>query len=53
MAIANKCTEETFSLMGEDGAERVEGVEVLKYLGRLLDRSEDDWLEVLRNTRKA
>ena len=42
VAIANKCTEATFSLTGEDGAENVEGVEVFNYLGRLLERSDDD-----------
>ena len=53
MAIAARCLEETFSLTGKETAERIEGVEVFKYLGRLLNWSVDDWSEVLCNTRKA
>ena len=33
MAIAKKCTEGTFSYIGDYGEESVEVVEVLKYLG--------------------
>ena len=51
--IAENFTEETFSPTGEDGAEIVEGVELFKYLGRPLDRSDDNWPEVLRSIRKA
>ena len=36
MDIAEKCTGETLSLTVEDGAECFEGVEYLKYLGRVL-----------------
>ena len=43
----------TFSLTGEDGTESIEGVDVFKHLGRLLDWSEDNWPEVLKNIRKA
>ena len=47
MAIADRFSEETFSLTMEDKAEFIEGVKVFKYLGRLLDRSDDDWTAVL------
>ena len=40
--IAYRCSEATFSLTGEEEAEHIEGVEVFKYLGRLLDQSDDD-----------
>ena len=53
MAIAARCLEVTFSLTGEEEAERIEGVEVFKYLGRLLDRSDENWTEVLSNIRKG
>ena len=39
--------------MGEDGAESIDGVDVLKYLGRLLERSDDGCPEVLRKNRKV
>ena len=42
-----------FSLTGEDEAEHTEGVGRFKYLGRLLDRSDNDCPEVPHNTRKA
>ena len=51
--IVAKCSEAMFSLTGEDEAERIEGVGRLKYLGRLLDRSDDDWPLILHNIRKA
>ena len=53
MAITDKCSEATFSLTGEDEAECIEGVEVFKYLRQMLDRSDEDWTEVLLNIRKA
>ena len=53
MVILDKYLEATFSLIGEDEAECIEGVEVFKYLGRLLYRLEDDWPAVLRNIRKV
>ena len=53
MAIADKCSEATFILIGVDEAEHIEGVGRLKYLGGLLDRSDDNWPEVLNNIRKA
>ena len=36
MAIAKMCSEAAFRLTGEEEAEFIEGVEVFKYLGRLL-----------------
>ena len=51
MAIAARCTEAKFSLTGEEEAECIEGVEVLKCIGRLLDRSDDDWPAVLHHVR--
>ena len=53
MAIADKCSEATFSLTGDNEAERIEGVGRFKYLGRLMDRSDYDWPEVLHNIGKA
>ena len=47
VAIADKFTEETFSLTGEDKAYCIEVLEVFKYLGRLLDRSDDNCPAVL------
>ena len=47
VAIVDKCSEATLSLTGEDEAECIEGTEVFKYLGRLLDWSDNDWPEVL------
>ena len=53
VVIAIQCKGATFSLTGEDDAECIEGVENFKYLGRILDRSVDDWPEDLRNVGKA
>ena len=53
MEIADKCSEETFSITGEDKVEGIDGVEVFKYLRRPLDQSYNYWIEVLWNTRKA
>ena len=53
VAIASRCLEAAFILTVEDNLECIEGVETFKYLGRLLDRSDDEWLEVLRNVGKA
>ena len=38
--IADRCLEATFSLTREEEAERIKGVEVFKYLGQMLDRSD-------------
>ena len=53
VAITARCLEAISSLTGEEEPELIEGVEVFKYIRRMLDRSEDDWPEVLLNTRKA
>ena len=53
VSIMAKCLEATFSMTGEDGAEHIEGVGRFKYLERLLYWSDDNWSEVLSNTRKA
>ena len=42
MEIVNKLTEETFSLTGEYIEKDIEGVEVLKYLRRMLNHSDDN-----------
>ena len=47
-----KCSGATFGLTGEDEEELIKGVWRFKYLGRLLDRSDDYWKEVLHNIRK-
>ena len=44
MIIADRCLEATFSLAGEEKAECIEGVEVFRYLGQLLER-----LDVINN----
>ena len=43
VAITARCLEATFSLTGEYEVEHIEGLEVFKYLGQLLDRSYNDW----------
>ena len=53
VAIADKCSGVIFSITGKDKAECIEGVKVFKYLGRLLDWSDDDWPLFLRNINKA
>ena len=53
VAIASQYMEAAFSLIGEDNPERIEGVETFKYLGKILDRSDDDWTAVLWNVGKA
>ena len=52
-AIENKCTELTFSLIGEYGADSVDGFEGFKYLGIPLDWLYNNRHEVLRNIRKV
>ena len=42
VAIASRCTEASFILTGEYEAECIEGVDNLKYLGHILDWSDDD-----------
>ena len=53
MEISENCTGANFYLTGEDGAECVEGVNYLKYLGRILHRVDEDWLAVLRNIQRT
>ena len=53
VAIASQCEEAKFSLTGEDGAECIDGTETFKYLESILDRSDEDWPEVIRNVGKA
>ena len=38
----SRCEGETFSLTGEDDAECIYGDETFKYLGRILDRSDEN-----------
>ena len=42
-----------FSLEGEEGDKRMEGVETFKYLERSLDQIDDDWLAVWWNIMRA
>ena len=51
--ISSQCTEESFSLMGEDKSECIKGVETFKYLGQVLDRSDNDWPAVFWDVGKA
>ena len=53
MAIVIQCAEMTFSLMGEEDEETIDGVDNFKYLGQLLDRSDDNWPVVRWNIWKA
>ena len=53
VAIASQCKGATFNLTGENGTECIEKVETFKYLGRILDRLDDDWNAVLQNFGKA
>ena len=52
-AIASQCAEAYFILTGEDKAECIEGVETLKYLGWMLERSDGNCLAILWNVGKA
>ena len=49
----SQCVEASFSLIGEYEAEYIEGVETFKYLGPVLERSDDYSPAVLRNSGKA
>ena len=53
MVIAERCLGVAFRLTGGEEAEFIEGVEVFKYLGQLLDRLDDDCPEFLHNIRKV
>ena len=39
----------TFSLTGDDGVECFEGLDYFKYLGRVPNRTDEDWPAVRRN----
>ena len=52
-AIARRCTEASFILTVEEEAEYIEGVDTFKYLGRMLDWSDNNWTAVFRNVRKV
>ena len=47
--MAERCGEMEFSLDGEEGDERVENVPTFRYLGRPLDKTDDDWKAVRWN----
>ena len=51
--ITDRCLEATFSLTREEEAERIKGVEVFKCLGRILNRSDNNWPSFLCNISKA
>ena len=53
MEIVARYSDATISLIGEKEVERIEGVDVIKYLRRMLDRLDYDWPEVLGNIWKA
>ena len=53
VAIVSRCTEDYFSIMGDNEVECIEEVETFKYLGWMLDRSDNDWLAIPRNVRNA
>ena len=53
VAITSQCAEASFSLAGEDEVECIEVAETFKYLGRMFERSDDDWPEVHQDPGKA
>ena len=53
MDMAARCGYMKFSLYGEEGDDMVEGLENFKYLGRILDQMDDDWIEVRQKTMRA
>ena len=53
VVIVSRCEGGAFSLTGEDDVDCIEGVGSFKYLGRILDQSDDDWPSVLQNVGKA
>ena len=42
MEIATKCTGATFSITGDYGSDCFEGVDSLKYLGRILHQADEE-----------
>ena len=53
VAIAARCFEVTVSLTGEEEEERIKGVKVFRYFGRMLDWSDENWPAVPCSIRKA
>ena len=53
VAIAARCLEVTVSLTGEEEEERIKGVKVFRYFGRMLDWSDENWPAVPCSIRKA
>ena len=53
MDIEAKCTQSTFIIAGEDGAECFEGVDYFKYLGSILQQADEDWLVIIQNILRA
>ena len=49
----SQCADMNFILTVDEGEDTIEVVYVLKYLGRPLDRPEDNWPVVIRNIQKA
>ena len=52
MAVAAKCLEDRFSLIVDDEAEHIEEVGRFKYLGRLMDQSDEYCPSVMHNISK-
>ena len=53
VVIASRCVEASFTLTVEEEAECIEEEKSFKYLGRMLNQSDNDWLAVRRNVGKA
>ena len=53
VASTSRYTEASFIPTREDEVEFIDGLDTLKYLGRMLDRSDDNWPAVRRNFGKA
>ena len=53
VVIADRYLEETLSLTVEEDVKCIEGVKVLQYVGRLLDRLDNDRPSVLQNISEA
>ena len=53
MEVTSWCAEMDFKLIGKEGAEKIEGVGLFIYLGRMLNQSDDDCPAVRRNTGEA
>ena len=51
--MAESSEEMEFRLYGSEGETLVEGAAQIKYLGRPLDQTDDNWTEVQRNAKRA